>query len=161
MKLHVVFVVAEVEYALPVEVVLQMESFSGATAVPGSPDYVIGVVTVRGRVIPVIDLRLRFGLPAVPTTPDTRIIVTQVKARVVALRVDKAREVLPLDLDKHQAAPELVSDRSGGLVHAMHASGTRLLLLLDLPKVLSENAHEHEPRALLDDDVQHRPALPS
>ena len=160
MTLHVLFVVADVTYALPVASILQMETFVGATAVPGTPDYVIGVATVRGKVVPVIDLRLRFGLPAVPPTLDTRIIVTQVADRIIALRVDSAREVVPLDPAQRQAAPELVSERSVGLVNGMHASGSRLLLLLDLPKVLNEHAHDHEPIAFLVDEVQHRPALP-
>lgn len=160
MSLHVVFVLAGVEYALPVASVLQMDTFSGATAVPGTPDYVAGIVTVRGRVVPVIDLRRRFGLPAVATTLDTRIIVTELGGRVVALCVDRAREVLFLDPEKNQPAPALVSERSQGLVQGMHAVGSRLLLLLDLPKVVSEDAHDHESIAILADAAHGRPALP-
>jgi len=158
--LHVLFVVADVTYALPVENILQMESFMGATRVPGTRDYVIGVATVRGKVVPVIDLRLRFGLPAVPPTLDTRLIVTEVGGRVIALLVDSAREVVPLDPSQNQPAPEMVGERSAGLVRGMHAQGPRLLLLLDLPKVLSERAYDHDPIAFLDDETQHRPALP-
>ncbi|HTQ08061.1 MAG TPA: chemotaxis protein CheW [Polyangiaceae bacterium] len=160
MSLHVVFVVAEVEYVLPVAAVLQMESFGGATAVPGSPPYVLGVVTVRGRVVPVVDVRRRFGLPGASATPDTRIIVTELDGRVVALCVDRAREVIDLDPAQRQAAPDLVSQRSAGLVAGMHALGKRLLLVLDLPKVLSEDPHDHEPRALLSDETHERLALP-
>jgi len=159
-NLHVVFGLAGVEYALPVTFVLQMETFSGATAVPGTPDYVAGIVTVRGRVVPVIDLRRRFGMPSVESTLDTRIIVTQVAERVVALRVDRAREVLALDPARNQPAPALVSERSLGLVHGMHALGSRLLLLLDLAKVLSEDSYDHQPHAIFADDVNDRPALP-
>lgn len=159
MTLHVVFVIADVEYALPVAAVLQMESFAGATAVPGSPAYVLGIVTVRGRVLPVVDLRRRFGLPGSAPTADTRIIVTELEGRVVALCVDRAREVIDLDPAGRQPAPALVSERSAGLVYGMHAIGKRLLLLLDLPRVLSERAHDHEPTALLDEAHQ-RPALP-
>ena len=150
MKLHVVFVVAGSEYALPFDLILQMESFSGATSVPGTPEYVLGVVTVRGRVVPVVDLRLRFGKPALMDTPDTRIAVTQLGERVVALRVDSAREVLRLDVEKHQPAPEVVSMHSRGFVHAVHSLGPRLLMLLDLPKVLGETSHDDAPHALLD-----------
>jgi purine-binding chemotaxis protein CheW len=161
MKLHVVFVVAGVEYALPVEAVLQMETFDGATAVPGAPAYVAGIVTVRGRVTPVMDLRIRFGLPPSECDMNTRIIVCHSGERVVALRVDAAREVLKLDVEKHQPAPSIVSERSSGFVYAVHSIGTRLLLLIDLPKVLGENAHDHEPHALLDaDGFRRHPALP-
>jgi purine-binding chemotaxis protein CheW len=159
MTLHIVFCVAGTEYALPVGSVLQMESFSGATAVPGAAAHVAGIVSVRGLVIPVIDLRVRFGLPPVEATLDTRIIVTQWEERVVALRVDSAREVLRLDDEKSQPAPSMVSERASGFVHAVHSLGPRLLLLVDLPKILGES-HDHEPLALLDES-RLRPALPS
>ena len=159
MTLHVVFVVAGVEYALPITFVLQMESFTGATAVPGSPPYVLGVVTLRGRVIPVIDLRRRFGLPAVAPTLDTRIIVTKLAGRVVAFCADRAREVILLDPEQLQAAPELVSERTLGLVSGMYTAGSRLLLLLDLPRI-SESDHDHEFHALPADEDPRRPALP-
>ncbi|MEO6602644.1 MAG: chemotaxis protein CheW [Polyangiaceae bacterium] len=148
MKLHIVFGLAGSEYALPVEAVLQMETFTGATVVPGAPGYVAGIVTVRGRVVPVIDLRLRFGLPPAEVTLDTRIIVSETQGRVVALRVDFAREVLKLDIALHQPAPGVISERASGFVYAVHALGPRLLLLVDLRKILGETSHD--PTALLD-----------
>jgi purine-binding chemotaxis protein CheW len=160
MKLHVVFRLAGVEYALPVDAVLQMETFAGATFVPGAPAYVAGIVTVRGLVVPVIDLRARFGLPPAEATLDTRIIVTESEGRVVALVVDTAREVLKLDVEKHQPAPSVIVERASGFVHSVHALGQRLLLLVDLPKILSENSHDHQPRFLDDDGSKTRPQLP-
>jgi purine-binding chemotaxis protein CheW len=143
-KLHVVFNLAGAEYALPFDHVLQMESYTGATLVPGSPAYVDGIVSVRGMVVPVLDLRTRFGLPRAELTLDARIIVTESDGRVVALRVDSAREVLKLDVEKHQPAPSIVSDRCSGFVHAVHPLGKRLLLLIDLPKLLGENSHDRQ-----------------
>ena len=151
MKLHVVFVLAGAEYALPFESVLQMESYAGATLVPGAPAYVDGIVTVRGLVVPVLDLRTRFGLPRAEICLDTRIIVSECAGRVVALRVDSAREVLKLDVDRHQPAPSIVSERSSGIVQAVHPLGKRMLLLIDLPKLLGENSHDL-PRALPEDN---------
>ena len=152
MKLHVVFSLAGAEYALPFDSVLQMESYAGATLVPGAPDYVDGVVTVRGMVVPVLDLRTRLGLPRTELGLDARIIVTESAGRVVALRVDSAREVLKLDVEKNQPAPSIVSERSSGFVHAVHPLGKRLLLLLDLPKLLAENSHDRNSPALPEDN---------
>jgi purine-binding chemotaxis protein CheW len=161
LTLHVIFRLAASEYALPVDQVLQMETFSGATPVPGAPPYIAGIVTIRGLVVPVLDLRLRFGLPAIEFSLDTRIVVTRSATRVVGLRVDSAREVLELAVESNQPAPALVNERSKGFVHAVHALGPRLLLLLDLPKVLGENSHDHDSLALLDDAAsKRRPALP-
>ena len=161
MKLHVVFRLDDTQYALPIDDVLQMETFTGATAVPGSPPYVSGIVTIRGRVVPVIDLRVRFGMPPAAVTLDTRMVVTQSQGRIVALRVDSAREVLKLDLQKHQPAPAVISERSAGFVHAVHAVGDRLLLLVDLPQILGDTSHVQPPHALLDaDGFKPHPALP-
>lgn len=162
MKLHVVFNLSGTEYALPFDSVLLMESYTGATLVPGAPEYVDGIVTVRGMVVPVVDLRTRFGLPRAPQNLDTRIIVTECEKRIVALRVDTAREVLKLDVEKHQPAPSVVCERSSGFVYAVHALGKRLLLLIDLPKLLGEDSHDSKPRALPEDDgSSERPQLPS
>ena len=161
MKLHVIFTLAATEYAVPVDSVLQMETFAGATAVPGAPPFVAGIVTVRGMVVPVVDLRLRFGLPPADVTLDTRLIVTESQGRVVALRVDSAREVLKLAEEKHQPAPGVIVEHSSGFVYAVHSLGPRLILLVDLPKILGETSHA-EPRALKEDDGSNRrPALPS
>ena len=91
--LHVLFKVADAEYAIPASEVLHMESFDGATRVPGAPAYVAGLMQVRRRVIPVVDLRLRFGLPAVTPTLDSRVVVVQAGERAVGLLADSAREV--------------------------------------------------------------------
>jgi len=160
MKLHVVFTLAGAEYALPFDCVLQMESYTGATLVPGAPAYVDGIVTVRGLVVPVLDLRTRFGLPRMELSLDARIIVTESAGRVVALRVDSSREVLKLDVDKHQPAPSIISERSSGLVNAVHPLGKRLLLLIDLPKLLGENSHDLQPPALPEDGSNTRLQLP-
>lgn len=159
MKLYVIFSLAGAEYALPAEAVLQLETFGGATFVPGAPTYVVGIVTVRGRVVPVIDLGLRFGLPQSQLSFDSRIIVTESMGRVVALRVDSAREVLKLDVEKHQPAPSLVSERALGFVHGVHVLGTRVLQLVDLPKILGENSHV-QSTALLDPGPRPTPQLP-
>lgn len=159
MTMHIVFSVADVEYAVPVASVLQLESYTGATLVPGAENYVAGVVTLRGRVIPVVDLRRRFGLPDSAVTIDSRIVVVSWEGRVVALRVDLAREVVKLDDTQHQPAPSVVSERSAGFIHAVHPMGNRLLLLLDLSKVLGDTQHDDTSSPQLDD--KRRPALPA
>src|SRR4051812_41815870 len=83
--LYVLFRVDGTDYALSADVVLQMETYTGATVVPGSPSFVVGIIQLRGRVIPVIDLRARFGLPPRTTTLETRVVVGELAGRTVAL----------------------------------------------------------------------------
>lgn len=136
--LHVVFKVDGAEYVLPASDVLQMESFTGATPVPGAPAHVAGLVQVRGRVIPVVDARMRFGLPALERSLDTRVVVGQLGTRTVGLLVDSAREVLKLDPAKFQPPPPLVAEGSRGFVKAVAQVGPRLVMLIDFPRVIGE-----------------------
>ena len=136
--LHVVFKVAEAEYALPASAVLHMESFTGATKVPGTAPYVAGLVQIRGRVVPVLDVRARFGLPAATHTLDSRVVVAQQQERTVGLLVDSAREVLRIESDKFKAPPEVVSQNTQGFVKAVAQTGQRLVMLLDFAKVIGE-----------------------
>jgi purine-binding chemotaxis protein CheW len=137
-ELHVVFRVADAEYALPARDVLQMESFQGATVVPGTAAWVAGLVQVRGRVVPVIDLRARFGLPPIERTLDTRIIVVQRRGRTVGLLVDLSRHVLRLAAASVQPRPDPLADASGGFVRAVARADHGLLMLIDLDTVLGE-----------------------
>lgn len=136
--LHIVFKVAGAEYAIPADLVLQMESYTGATRVPGSPPWVAGIVQIRGKVIPVVDLRLRFGLPAIESTLDSRIVVGKAGDRAVGLLVDSAREVLKLSDSEVSAPPSMVTDQAEGFVTAVARPGKRLLMLIDFMKVIGE-----------------------
>jgi purine-binding chemotaxis protein CheW len=136
--LHVVFKVAGAEYAIPASEVLQMESFTGATPVPGAPAHVAGLVQVRGRVVPVVDARARFGLPPVERTLDSRVVVGQLGSRTVGLLVDSAREVLKLAPDQLQPPPQLVAEQAQGFVKAVARVGSRLVMLIDFPRVIGE-----------------------
>jgi len=136
--LHVVFRVAGSEYALPAQDVLQMESFTAATPVPGTQPWVTGIMQVRGRIVPVLDVRKRFGLPAVEHTLDTRVVVATQGERVVALLVDAAREVLKLEDGQIKPPPEMVLKEAHGLVKAVAQVGARLVMLLDFAKLIGE-----------------------
>lgn len=136
-ELHVTFRVGTAEYAVPAAQVLHLESFETATPIPGTPPYVAGLVQVRGRLIPVIDLRVRFGLPTVPNTLDHRIVIVQSGTRVTGLLVDSARDVVKLDDATFSRPPEML-DGSGGFVKAVAAVAKRLFLLVDVPRVIGE-----------------------
>jgi purine-binding chemotaxis protein CheW len=136
--LHVVFKVGKSEYALPASDVLQMESYAGATAVPGSKPWVSGIIQVRGRIVPVVDLRRRFGLPPQELTADSRVVVATHGERAVALVADAAREVVKLEVEKWQAAPQIVAQEAQGLVKAVAQVGQRLVMLLDLTQLMEK-----------------------
>ena len=141
MPLHVTFRVGTADYALPASQVLHLESFERATHVPGAPPYVAGLVHVRGRVVPVVDLRSRFGLPAVPHVVDHRIVVVQIGARVAGLLVDSAREVLNIDDAAVEKPPDVIDDQTSGFVTGIATVAKRLFLLVDVPRIIGEELH--------------------
>jgi purine-binding chemotaxis protein CheW len=136
--LHVVFRVADAEYALPANVVVQMESFTEATTVPSTAPFLAGIMPLRGRVVPVIDLRLRFGLSKVAPTLDSRVVVGELGDRVVALLADSAREVVKIPPADLQTPPRLVAYGAGAFVKAIAQVGKRMILVLDFAKVIGE-----------------------
>jgi len=138
MSFHVTFRVGMADYAIPASDVLHLESYEIATPIPGTQSYVAGLVQVRGRLVPVVDLRKRFGLPAVEHSLDHRVIVVQAGVRAVGLAVDLAREVIKIDDASFSKPPELVEQQSSGFVKGIATVSSRMFLLVDVPKILGE-----------------------
>jgi purine-binding chemotaxis protein CheW len=159
--LYVVFRVAAAEYAIPAALVLQLESFTSVTPVPGTLPFVIGIVQVRGSIVPVVDLRLLFGEAAAEAVLDTRIVVVELNGRTVGLRVDSSREVLKLAAEQVHTTPSVVAERSRGFVRGVARVGERLLMLLDLVKVIGEESLHDDPDHILENGGAGQRALPS
>lgn len=138
--LHVLFKVDETLYALPADIVVQMESYTGATVVPGAPAFVAGIIQLRGRVVPVVDLRARFGLPARAPTLETRVVVGEQHDRTVALVADSAREVIRVSPSQLKPPPRLVEDGAKGFVKAVGQIGDRTVMVLDFGRVIGEES---------------------
>ena len=136
--LHVLFRVDDSEYVVPAADVLQLESFTSTTKVPGAPPYVRGLAQIRGKVVPVIDLRARFGLPPIEPTLDTRIILLSHGTRTVGLLADTAREVVRIAKEEVHAPSDVLSAHGGGFVQSIARSGRRILMVLDMEKLIGE-----------------------
>lgn len=137
-ELHVAFRVGATTYVLPASTVIQMESYSGATRVPGAPEYVAGLVQVRGAIVPVIDVRARFNLPPLEPTLDTRLVLIELGKRRVALLVDSAREMLKIDPASFEPPPEVVAAQSAHFVRSVARVSGNLVMLIDCERVIGE-----------------------
>jgi purine-binding chemotaxis protein CheW len=137
-ELHVVCKIADAAYVLPAADVLQMASYDGATRVPGAAAQIAGLVQIRGRVVPVLDMRVVFGFSAVEPTINSRVVVMQHGERTVGFLVDSAREVLKIPAQDFQPPPPVVVAQTDGLVKAVVQAGSRLLMLIDFIKVIGE-----------------------
>jgi purine-binding chemotaxis protein CheW len=138
--LYVLFKVDGSDYALSADIVVQMETYTGATVVPGAPPFVAGIIQLRGRVVPVVDLRARFGLPPRAAALETRVVVGELNDRTVALVADSAREVARLTAAQLKPPPRLVDDGQRGFVKAVAQLGERTVLVLDFAKVIGEES---------------------
>ncbi len=136
--LHVICKIGESEYAIPASEVYQMETYSGATPVPGAPSYVAGLVQIRQKIIPVLNARERFGLPAKPTDLETRVVVLKLSERLVGILVDSAREVQNISPDLFKAPPEIIVKQSEGFVKAVANFKERIIMLMDTLKIVGE-----------------------
>jgi len=132
----VTFALDGVEFGLDIARVQEIVQRSTITPVPGSPSFVIGVLNLRGSIIPVIDSRLRFHLEPTEVTAKTRIIVIELSGQATGLQVDTVSEVVKLDDFALRETPPLVAGVNSDYLAGMVQAGNRLITLINLDKIL-------------------------
>jgi purine-binding chemotaxis protein CheW len=128
--MYLTFGLADEEYGVEILKVREIIGMMDITAVPKAPPHVEGVVNLRGKVVPVIDLRTRFSMPGAERTQETCIIVVVVGNREIGVIVDKVSEVLDIAADAIEDAPTFGTAVDTG------KTGERVTILLDITKVL-------------------------
>ena len=133
----VVFQVCAQSYAIEISRVQEIRALSQVTAVPGAPEFVEGLINLRGQVTPVVDLRKRFGLPGGERTKESRIVVVSSASGWVGLVVDSVSEVVRLAEGEMSPPPALASGGGADFVRAVARLGEeKLVLVLDLDRLL-------------------------
>ncbi|AWB44316.1 chemotaxis protein CheW [Paenibacillus sp. CAA11] len=136
----IVFKLGHEEYGIDVDKVQTIERITPITRVPKTYSFVKGVINLRGVVIPVIDLRGRFGLPEAEYTDQTRVIIVAVEDMEVGFIVDSANDVIDLDTDVIDSPPEVVGGIKAKYLHGVaRISEERLLIMLNLSEVLNKS----------------------
>ena len=131
------FVVGDEEFAVPILAVQEINRMMQITRVPQSPRFVEGVINLRGKIIPVINLRERFGMPRLESTAEMRIIVVEVNSRVIGFTVDRVNEVLRIGADIVDPAPAMCTSVDGDYVQGVGKLDDRLLILLSLDRLFT------------------------
>jgi purine-binding chemotaxis protein CheW len=134
---HIIFLVAETTYGISTEFVQQMEMLEQITRVPNAPAYVDGVVYLRGQVVPVINLRSRFGRERIAYDIRARLIVVNLGGRVVGLAVDAAREYLAIPDDLILPPPAALNEDGTGFIAGVASLKDRLVMILDVAQVVT------------------------
>ncbi len=136
---YILFDLADALYGLRSADVQHVEMLEHLTPVPNAAPAVDGVVFSRGKVVPALNLRVRFGLPRTPPTPRTRLLFLKLPGRVVALVVDSAREFRSIPTEAIKPIEETLHGIDGHFVRGMATIQNRLVLLLDIPAILARD----------------------
>ena len=130
------------EYGIDILKVQEINRIADITRIPQSPDFVEGVINLRGNVIPIIDLRKRFNMPEREHDRQTRIVVGEIDGKTVGLVVDAVSEVIRLPANTIEPAPKIVSKDQADYITGIGKLDDRLLMLLDIDKILTVSDKE-------------------
>lgn len=142
------FRLADEEYGIEINKVREIILVGEITQVPETPDYVKGLINLRSTVIPIVDLKLRFGLSEAERTDDTRIVVVSVSGKTIGIIVDAVNEVLRVSQEQIAPPPPTVAGLGQDYLVGLAKLSDRLLILLDIEQIL---IHDDDAEA----DVSH------
>jgi purine-binding chemotaxis protein CheW len=134
----VTFTISSEEFGLDILKVQEIIRTMEITRVPRAPAFVEGVINLRGKVIPIVDLRARFGMESKPHDSQTRIIVVELNAMIVGFVVDSVSEVLRIQSNTVEPPPPIVSGIDSEYISGVGKLDDRLLILIDINKLLSD-----------------------
>jgi len=135
---YVTFKLDQETYGINVMQIQEVLRYTEIAPVPGAPDYVLGIINLRGNVVTVIDTRQRFGLMPEETTDHTRIVVIEVENQVIGILVDSVAEVVYLRQSEIETAPNVGNDESAKFIQGVCNKNGELIILVEFEKMLSE-----------------------
>jgi purine-binding chemotaxis protein CheW len=137
-KQFVVFQLSKETYGVDIAKVWEIITMQTITTVPHTAEFIEGILNLRGKVIPVIDLRRRFGLPQDEFTRNTRIVVIEISGNTLGMIVDGVSEVLRISSDIVEAPPLAISNIDADYLEGVAKLEERLIILLNLDKVMNK-----------------------
>ena len=138
----VTFCLENEKYGINVMQVQEVLRVSEIAPVPGAPDYVLGIINLRGNVVTVIDTRKRFGLEPRELGDSTRIVIVEANEQVVGILVDSVAEVVDLKVSEIESAPNVGTEESSKFIQGVASQDDELLIIVDLNKLLTDEEWE-------------------
>jgi len=139
---YLTFLLAGEEYGVDILKVQELRGWEPATPIPNTPSFVCGVINLRGVVVPIVDLRERFGLETVQYCPTTVVIIVKVsngeKERILGIVVDAVSDVYDIDKSKLQPSPDMEGAISTDFVAGLATIDEKMIILLDINKLIHE-----------------------
>lgn len=151
----VTFMLAEEEYGFQIEQVQEIIRMRNVkiTTIPNAPGFVEGVINLRGRMIPVVDLRMRFGMPSEERGRANRIVVINVEERTVGCVVDEVVEVIRVPRDTVEELPDLAVSIESDFIEGVARVEDRMVIVLDIKRMFS-NDEQQSMESLADDAAE-------
>ncbi|MFO7608323.1 MAG: chemotaxis protein CheW [Candidatus Krumholzibacteriia bacterium] len=150
---YLTFFLGHVSYGLQILRVRELIGLQEITELPQAPTYVKGVINLRDTVIPIVDLRGRFGMPEIEATEQTCIVVVQVESRTIGLLVDRVSEVQDIGAQAIEGPPAIDEGNREGFILGISKAGGRVTLLLDVDRIVGGAAQASLAEDLLDATV--------
>jgi len=136
---HLTFQLGAEEYGIEILKVQEIRGYAGVTPIPNTPAYILGVMNLRGTVIPVVDLRTRFAMPNQEYNKFTVIVVVTVRDKVIGLVVDAVSDVLDVLPSQVRERPDMGARTDMRFIGGMATVGEKLVVLLDIERLLGED----------------------
>lgn len=136
------FRLAKEEYGLNIMSVQEIILMGEITQIPEVPPYVRGLINLRGKVIPILDLRIRFGMETTQSNEHTRIIVVNSESYTIGIVVDAVNQVLRIESDQIEPPPKGLSGIDQAYLSGLVKMEEKIMILLNIDKIMSEEEHE-------------------
>lgn len=134
---YLTFRLDQEEYGIDILKVQEIRGYEPPTRVANAPEFIKGVVNLRGTIVPIVDMRLKFGCAKAEYSSFTVVIILNLRQRIVGIVVDSVSDVMELPPESIKTAPEIDSVIDGGSVLGLGSLGDRMLILLDIERLMS------------------------
>ncbi len=151
------FAIGDDQYGVDIMAVREIKGWSDITHLPKQPEYVRGVLNLRGAIVPIVDLRCRFGQGLTETTPLHIVIIVQIGGRQVGLIGDRVLDIVSVDASQIQPVPRTAQGATSDFLSGLVTHDNVMIALIDLPHLLSEHAGGDADRSA----SEPKPAVPA
>jgi purine-binding chemotaxis protein CheW len=132
------FAIGDDQYGVDIMAVREIKGWTAITPLPGQPEYVRGVLNLRGVIVPIVDLRCRFGQGVTEATPLHIVIVVQIEGKTVGLLGDRVLDIVSLDVAEIKPVPRIAQSQKLRFLSGLVTNDDGMIALIDLPNLLSE-----------------------
>ena len=132
------FTLGAEEYAIDILKVQEIRGYDAVTTIANAPSFIKGVINLRGTIVPIVELRTKFGMPTIEYTMFTVIVVVVVKEKIMGLVVDAVSDVLDIDKKDIQPAPQFGAQVDVSFLNGIGKAGDKLVALLDMDRLLTD-----------------------